>query len=267
MHLGIDGPFGIVVAPKPGRRRTGVIMLNSGLLHRVGPSRLYVSLSRELACQRFVVARIDVSGKGDSVRRSNLTAEQSLLADFDHSCAALNELFKLDTFILIGLCSGADDAFNVASVRANVSGLVLLDGYAARTLRYYCNHYLSRLFQAEPWMGLPKRLAQRVNRLRGLAVSDDDLTMREIRAFPDARQAREKLSQIATHCESCLCVYTSASKSYYNYQGQLAAKFPTFRPARGLVELFLPAAKHTYPLAHHRRLVMDRIREWAEKFS
>ena len=266
--IGTNSVFSIVTEPAAARRGPGVILLNSGLLHRVGPSRLYVHLGRRLGALGFVTARIDVSGKGDTPRRQEVTAEQSLLLDYDDACSSLGSRFGLQRFILIGLCSGADDAYAVASVRENVAGLVLLDGYAARTARYYFRHYGSRVFHLQPWISRSRRILQRLSRTVRRADDDEpDLSMAEVRNFPRTPEARRRFEIISQHCERCLCVYTSASHTYYNYEGQLRDGFPTFRPRGDVREIYIPAAKHTYPLAHHRRIAIESICEWAMDFS
>lgn len=268
MLMGANAIFGIVAEPGAQRRRAGVILLNSGLLHRVGPSRLYVHLGRRLAELGFVSARIDISGKGDTPRRPNTTAAQSLLQDYDDVCRVLGSGFGLDRFILLGLCSGADDAFAVASVRDNLAGLVFLDGYAARTLRYHVRHYAPRILRIGSWLSRSHKIWNRTLRNIGhINADDEDLSMAEIRNFPDKDEATRRLEHIAASCERCLCIYTSASHSYYNYEGQLQDGFPSFRPKGGLREIYLPAARHTYPLAQHRRLAIERICDWARDFE
>ena len=51
-------------APHPGS--PAVILLNAGLLHRVGPNRLHVDVARRLAEAGFTSLRFDMSGVGDS---------------------------------------------------------------------------------------------------------------------------------------------------------------------------------------------------------
>ncbi len=58
--------------------QVGAILLNSGILHRVGPGRTYVKMARELAALGFTVLRFDFSGIGDSkVRHDNLPFDKS----------------------------------------------------------------------------------------------------------------------------------------------------------------------------------------------
>src|SRR5215472_19382863 len=49
--------------------KPGVILLNPGIVHRVGPGRIYVKIARALAAKGFVVLRFDFSGIGDSAAR------------------------------------------------------------------------------------------------------------------------------------------------------------------------------------------------------
>jgi len=64
--------FGIVSEPSnPGQPvRDVVVLLNSGTIHHVGPSRLYVAIARRCAARGIGVLRIDLSGVGDSGVRS-----------------------------------------------------------------------------------------------------------------------------------------------------------------------------------------------------
>ena len=43
-----------------------VVLLNAGIIHRIGPNRLYVQLARRLASRGHAVLRFDLAGIGDS---------------------------------------------------------------------------------------------------------------------------------------------------------------------------------------------------------
>ena len=63
------------------RKRPAIVLLNSGLVHKVGPNRLNVKLARMLATMGFPVLRFDLSGIGDSkYREDNLPVEKSAVA-------------------------------------------------------------------------------------------------------------------------------------------------------------------------------------------
>ena len=63
---------GIVAEPNPteqsGTDKPAVLMLNSGILHRVGACRLHVKLARSLASEGHTVLRFDFSGIGDMIK-------------------------------------------------------------------------------------------------------------------------------------------------------------------------------------------------------
>ncbi|MGH7928173.1 MAG: alpha/beta hydrolase, partial [Candidatus Binatia bacterium] len=61
---------GILTDPPEAKRSTrlpGIILLNAGIIHRVGPNRMHVKIARTLAPMGFVVVRFDFSGIGDSI--------------------------------------------------------------------------------------------------------------------------------------------------------------------------------------------------------
>ena len=106
---------------------TGIIFLNAGLVHRVGPNRLYVNLARALAAQGFTSLRFDHSGIGDSPAADDDRPFGSRFVD--EAQQAIDWLAAHRTcrrFVCVGLCSGTLTAFNLAKTDNRVSGLVLL---------------------------------------------------------------------------------------------------------------------------------------------
>ena len=53
------------------KRKTGAVLLNAGLIHHIGPNRIYVKLARQIAALGIVALRFDLSGIGDSLPRSD----------------------------------------------------------------------------------------------------------------------------------------------------------------------------------------------------
>src|SRR5262245_17124568 len=106
---------GIITEPtevKSDSPRPGIILLNAGLIHRIGPSRLYVKIARVLTGIGFTVLRFDFSGTGDSrVREDNLPFEQSAVDEVREAMNSLKETRGIEQFLLIGHCSGAGFSF------------------------------------------------------------------------------------------------------------------------------------------------------------
>jgi alpha/beta superfamily hydrolase len=166
-----------------------VILLNAGLLHRVGPHRLYVELARGLATQGFVAFRFDFSGIGDSdVRRNSLPFEKSLVSEVQEAMDFLGRERGMERFLLMGLCAGALSAFNTARVDARVVGTVLINpqGYDADVTsradaRRYWKKVLRVLIDPRRWGGTMVHRARyptmidQLRRLLSAAPSAGDL--------------------------------------------------------------------------------------------
>jgi alpha/beta superfamily hydrolase len=109
-------------------RRLGIILLNPGLVHRVGPSRIYVKIARALAAKGFVVLRFDFSGIGDSaVRQDHLPFEKSAISEAREAMNFLRTTRDIDHFILLGGCSGAVVALETAGCDPRVQHTVLIN--------------------------------------------------------------------------------------------------------------------------------------------
>ena len=125
-----QGLVGIVTEPSNRSQNAGlgVVFLNAGVIHRVGPSRLYVTLARELANLGCVVARFDHAGVGDSqVRRDGLPFEESSIAEAREAMDWLQQSRGVDRFVLAGLCSGAVTSFDAAVLDERVVGVVMIN--------------------------------------------------------------------------------------------------------------------------------------------
>ena len=105
-----------------------VILLNAGLIHRVGPNRIYVKIARALAAQGFRVLRLDLSGIGESMPRvDNLPFQQRVLADVRDAMDTLARMHAAQRFILMGHCAGAIFSLLLASQEPRVTAAVLIN--------------------------------------------------------------------------------------------------------------------------------------------
>jgi pimeloyl-ACP methyl ester carboxylesterase len=105
-----------------------VILLNPGIVHRVGPGRIYVKIARALAAAGFVVFRFDFSSIGDSgVRPDHLPFEKSSVQEAQDAMDWLNAARGVQQFILLGGCSGARVALETACSDPRVAGAILMN--------------------------------------------------------------------------------------------------------------------------------------------
>jgi pimeloyl-ACP methyl ester carboxylesterase len=108
-----------------GDNKPAVILLNSGLVHRVGPNRIYVKLARRLARQGIDVLRFDFAGIGDSShRKDNLPFSKGAVHEVRMAMDLLGKIRVAKEFILIGICSGAEISIQCAHEDQRVVGAV-----------------------------------------------------------------------------------------------------------------------------------------------
>lgn len=106
----------------------GVIILNAGLIHRVGPNRSFTKLARHLTSRGFDVLRFDLSGIGDSnYRKDNMPFSKSSLQEVSMAMDFLNKILQKESFILVGLCSGAAVSFQSGYEDRRVIAMALLN--------------------------------------------------------------------------------------------------------------------------------------------
>ena len=125
-------------------RRPAVVILNTGIAHRVGHHRMYVKMARELAGLGHLVFRFDFSGIGDSASRgTTLDPIEAHQADVSEALDWLTASCNVNEVVLIGLCAGAEIALRYGHSDKRVTGLVLLDPTIPPTARFYA-HYIGR---------------------------------------------------------------------------------------------------------------------------
>jgi alpha/beta superfamily hydrolase len=131
IHFGNDhNLFGILTQPKETLHKELpiIILLNAGLVHRIGPNRIYVNLAYELANESFTSFRFDFSGIGDSENTlADKNNDNKCLQDTMMAIDYLWKNFDVNKFVLVGICSGADIAFQAALKSENILAICLIN--------------------------------------------------------------------------------------------------------------------------------------------
>ena len=252
--------LGILNEPPDGARigTPIVLLLNAGLLHRVGPHRLSVELARRLARQGIASLRLDVGGRGDSEASSaDGTAEANVIADIRAAMDFLEQQTGCGQFVLLGLCAGADGAHAAALEDPRVAGVVLLDGYGYRTLGYYLRHYAPRALRPRAWLNYLRRL---VRRPRGEALEMGAHGQRQ--PFGARLAVAHEMQTLVDRGVELLYVYTGGAADYYNYSGQFERMFHTLAGHGRIAVEFYPTADHTYTFSEDRERLLARVLDW-----
>jgi alpha-beta hydrolase superfamily lysophospholipase len=114
MSIGTDGLFAIYTEPLSPASTTTVVFLNAGMLDHVGPSRLWVELSRRWAALGFRSLRFDLSGIGESPPLAGMTEPITRSVHSLRQVAEVAAFVAPDDALLVGLCSGAYQAMEAA---------------------------------------------------------------------------------------------------------------------------------------------------------
>ena len=131
-----------------------VVFLDAGVLHHVGPNRVHVRLARELAREGFLCMRFDFSGLGDSrPRRDAVPFAESAVAETRKAMDVLAAR-GARSFLLFGICSGADAALRVALQDPRVVGAALVEPYLVAGPGYLLYAYRRKLLNPLSWLRL-----------------------------------------------------------------------------------------------------------------
>ena len=269
VHFGEGGRlFGILTLPDlpPSDRHAlpWFVFFNAGVLHRVGPHRLYVFLARELARIGIGSLRVDLAGRGDSPLREGAISQQSVAADHEEIVRGLESRLGPVKLVLAGLCSGADDAVRLAPNDARVVGLLLLDPICFPDAGFAARAAILKYMQVARYVAWVKR------RFRGQSsqpeASESEIDPPRIRDTPTLEQMRSAFVSMRERKGRVLSVFTEFAVRYYNQQGQLERVIGVEGYAQYCTELFWQQEEHTYTLDVHRRRLVDVVRNWAGGF-
>ena len=251
--------------------RPGVILVNAGFLHRVGPNRMNTSLARKLASIGFASLRVDLSGLGDSMSRQVAAADCEVVSeDLDKAMDFMQTNFGLDTFVLVGLCSGANDTARKAMEDNRVVGLVNIDGTGYRTKRFYIKHFflhlLRRVAQPERWRRLYYRYLENTKNKAESGSDQPSILMNSV-AYTDwsMEETGCNFETLAQRKVKMHFVYTGGVSGFYNYRTQFWDIFKNY-DFRGMASTsYFPATDHLTMLEHQRNEVHKNIIDWFDQ--
>lgn len=248
---------GIAGVPDDTSATVGVIVLNAGLVHRIGPFRLHVEMTRRLNASGYPTLRFDLSTLGDSGSSGeSQTKVQQVNADVDDAMRLLGQQAGCSRFVLIGLCSGAQNAHSVACSDNKVVGAVFLDGYAYRTFGYRIRHYIPRLFDGERW-----RRALTRSRNQQAAATRSPEPVFAVAPSPQA-VVRTDLAGMIERGMRLSLIYSGGISNYFNHSRQFRECFGSVVSHPYVSTSFLRESDHTYILTGDRHRLLDNIEHW-----
>lgn len=246
-----------------------VIILNAGVLHRVGPHRLHVVLARRIARAGLAGLRLDLGGIGDSIASSDAASfRESAVADTRAAMTGLTGMVGAKRFVLFGVCSGADNAIATAIADDRVAGIVLVDPPAYPTRKSQLRYLRTRVAE----LGTPRnvlgwglKLAEHQLRLAiallGRRTVDDAPS--QGRELPPVATYGAQLTGLADRGVQIFAVFSGIHGARYNHADQLFELIPALR---GRVDhAYFPDANHTFTELDAQAKLIDAVAGWMTK--
>jgi len=213
-----------IVQSDSAKEQVAMILITAGMLHNVGPFRLYVDIANSLEAQGISSLRFDISGIGESLGVG--VADKSINRAAAEASEAMDYLYEkqgIKKFIVFGLCSGADDSIQTALEDDRVIGVISLDGVGYKTPRFELKQKLfkiRKLFNIEKWKIKLSHFSSIKPTPVSLAVGGD------VREFPETpEQASKELQQLVDRNTQLYFIYTGGT-DYYNYAEQFYEMLP-----------------------------------------
>lgn len=294
IQLGIfKNLIGVVTEPEnPGNNHLAVVLLNAGLIHRIGPNRLYVKLARALAAQGCYVLRFDLSGVGDSLPRpDHMPVEKFTIDDTVQAMDYLASCYGCQRFVLMGHCAGAYHSYRTAMQDPRVAGVVMMNPDGGETewieydrkrklAAYYTNYYskitlldpqrwkrfltgkisyrnvIKNTFQNVIWgriSGLFFRIKRRFNRQPPTPADGQLFTVEAI---------LQKLFELDTHV---LLVYSENATSLERIQLNKRKEIKQLTDAGKLHFTVIPGADHIFSPLDSQVNLLQVIGQWTQE--
>jgi pimeloyl-ACP methyl ester carboxylesterase len=262
----------VLTDPEPGveGRGLGAIILNAGVLHRVGPNRVHVQIARLLAKSGLTALRFDFSGIGDSRQATgNEPFAQRAVREASQAMDVLGKVRGVREFVVIGICAGADAGLEVCSRDPRVVGAILIDGYNQPSLRMILHFYRSSLVNPRSWFRfLAGRSLTTLSLVRSLItkpVSAQPAAANLESLLPSRAEFVAQIRSLADKGTELLLVYTKSTPAYYNYRRLLRRRMNSW-PSKGRITVeHLAHSDHVFTLASNRAKLIGIVTGWAAR--
>lgn len=274
--LGSDRSLvGVVTSPDtPDRDAPAILLLNAGIVHRVGPVRLHVKLARALAQKGHYVVRFDGSSIGDSPPASGtMSHEQRFVQEAIEVMNDLEYEHRVKSFVLMGVCSGAVTSFKAATQDSRIVAAVLMNpqGFDAGSAwnahvksRKWMREYLRKLFSLKSW-GRALSGKSRYGRFLGLLLfrmksrikSDEKVTS-------VADNLANEAATLVNRGVRLFFVMTTDDESNDYINLIMGASSGSLRRNPLVSEHTISGSDHTFTCLRHQEELIQNISDWLE---
>ena len=267
--FGPDGDLiGTLTLPQGTPSRMGLVLFNSGVVHRVGPHRINVKLARQLAKHGVASIRFDLHSMGDSARADGALAHDAqVVCDLQDAMSLLEQRAGTQRFVLLGFCSGAQQSYLAAERDNRVDTIVLYDAFAFHTMRSRLRFLWLRMrSQGSGATALASYARKGVTALAGLPASIAARLRSSSAADPragghpiDKAAFARGLRVLTQKGVTVIVVHAGDDFSQVNYARQIRDAFGHAWPSHGATTVFLEFVDHIATSTPAQRSFMDAL--------
>lgn len=247
---GLSGMLALPTAR--GAQPPGVILYNAGIVHRIGPHRLNVKIARALAARGVPSLRFDLSGLGDSAPAPSGSSWAQSQADLSAAMTQLSNAGAATRFVLVGLCSGADNAYRAAIADNRIAGVVLIDPYSYENRRAKLERAAARALDLERWKSALARAGAPARRSQ---PNEEDSS----RPYPPLAEFGADLAKLTNKGVEILIVYTRFVEQHLTRPEHFFDTFADFDFCGRLAVEVNGAVDHTHTELTAQSGLIDRI--------
>jgi pimeloyl-ACP methyl ester carboxylesterase len=243
------------------------LLINAGVVSRVGPNRLNVKISRALAQRGIPSLRFDLAGLGDSKPSAGSVSylEQASL-DIRAAMDFVQAASGVRRFAIFGICSGAVNALGAALADERVAGILMLDGFWYRS-RWSEPMRLWKRFRSkslrEMWAAVRRRF-RATETVSGGGAEAADLFSVDGSGNPPIETFARDLNAVTERGVDVFFLYTGSVPEQVSYESQLRHVFsgePFIKRVRCELHDDLD---HTAVPLHAQRKLLGLIGDWVQ---
>jgi len=253
--------------------RPALIILNAGVVHRVGPQRFHVNLARRVAGQGFVAIRFDFSGIGDSPARADLLPyNESAILEVREVMDSISELTGIQRFCVTGLSSGGVVSLLAALKDPRVVGVGILnpafevsDDWGKHVeSRSVSRIYLQNFLKADSWR---KFLTGKTNYRRMASALWQRLSHlgRRVEAVESVVEGINPTLTAFLACNiQILFLFSQKDRSIDHIEEVLGPRWQK-RAGAHVTTVLIPDANHTFSSPVHLKQAVEEIEIWMKR--
>ncbi len=263
LRFGPEGRLmGVLTEPAAGPAAgVAFLLFNAGVIPRLGPHRINVKLARALAAAGCPVLRFDLSGHGDSPAAPPGVTDApvaDLRAAMDHLEATLG----VRRFALVGVCSGAVNAYRASLADPRVAGLFMFDGYwyRSRWTRWVRDwKHLRALPPGHVLRAVLRRLRPTGN---GKPGAEGSAVLYPDNANPPRAEFCRAMQQLVDRGTAVTVVYSGSVIDYFSYGAQWRHTFGREAWFDRVPCAYLPDIDHSFVELRGQRRFIDTVLAW-----